>query len=87
MVESDRFYPDPEDQAMASIVIKDLPDSIDLDRKAMIAITGGARTRGRPSSPKSTIFRSSRIVKYPAGFVSNPLADTKGRSTESKPRK
>ena len=72
---------------MASIVIKDLQDSIDLDREAMVAITGGARTRGRPSFPRSAAFRSSRIVSYPAGFVSHPLTDGSGRSTASKPVK
>lgn len=32
---------------MPTIVIKDLLESIDLDRQAMAAITGGARLRGR----------------------------------------
>jgi hypothetical protein len=72
---------------MASIVIKDLQESIDLDRQAMIAITGGARSRGRPSFHGGTIFRGSRIVAYPAGFASTPLADANRRSTGSKPLK
>lgn len=33
---------------MATIVIKDLPENMDLDREAMQAITGGARLRGSP---------------------------------------
>lgn len=59
---------------MAHIVIKDLPESVDLDRQAMTAITGGARTRGRQPFPGTTIFRSTRIVNYPPGFARNPLA-------------
>lgn len=35
---------------MATIVIKDLPENMDLDRQAMLAITGGARLRGRPAA-------------------------------------
>ena len=41
---------------MSTIVIKDLQESVDLDREAMLAITGGARSRGRPTflgRPKS----------------------------------
>jgi hypothetical protein len=50
---------------MASIVIKDLPESIDLDRQAMTAILGGARARGRQRSVGRTIFRSDRLVCIP----------------------
>lgn len=32
---------------MAMIVIRDLPESLELDHEAMLAIVGGARTRGR----------------------------------------
>jgi hypothetical protein len=39
-----------EDQAMSTIVIKDLPESVDLDRQAMRTVIGGARTAGRQSS-------------------------------------
>lgn len=48
---------------MATIVIKDLADSIDLDRQAMHAITGGARVRGRPTVLGRTIFRSAGIIQ------------------------
>jgi hypothetical protein len=68
---------------MATIVIKDLPDNTDLDREAMIAITGGARTRGRPDIALRTtaIFRSTRIVPVPVGRSSSPLG---GRSSQDK---
>lgn len=32
---------------MSTIVIKDLPESVDLDRQAMLVIAGGARGSGR----------------------------------------
>lgn len=71
---------------MATIVIKDLPDNIDLDREAMAAITGGARTRGRPGVALrgTAIFRSTRIAPLPAGFSSSPVG---GRSPQDKPFK
>jgi hypothetical protein len=59
---------------MARIVIKDLTESIDLDREAMIAIMGGARTPGRQAFPGNTLSRSTRIVNYPAGFTRKPPA-------------
>ncbi|MFC3109305.1 hypothetical protein ACFQAT_12350 [Undibacterium arcticum] len=65
---------------MTIIVIKDLPESVDLDRQAMVAITGGARTRGRQPFIGSTIFRSARIVNYPTGFTSKPVVNTSGQS-------
>lgn len=65
---------------MTIIAIKDLPESVDLDRQAMVAITGGARTRGRQTFIGSTIFRSARIVNYPTGFTSKPLVNANGQS-------
>lgn len=54
---------------MSKITIKDLADSIELDREAMSTITGGARTRGRQSSFDPAIFRNARIVDYPPGVA------------------
>ncbi len=51
---------------MATIVIKDLAESLDLDRQAMLAITGGARVRGRPAVLGRTIFRSSSLMGKPS---------------------
>lgn len=65
---------------MTIIVIKDLPESVDLDRQAMVAITGGARTRGRQTFIGSTIFRSVRIVNYPTGFTPKPLVNVNRQS-------
>lgn len=65
---------------MSIIVIKDLPESVDLDRQAMVEITGGARTRGRQTFIGSTIFRSVRIVNYPTGFTPKPLVNANRQS-------
>lgn len=65
---------------MTIIVIKDLAESVDLDRQAMVLITGGARTRGRQTFVGSTIFRSTRIVNYPTGFTPKPLANINRQS-------
>jgi hypothetical protein len=65
---------------MTIIVIKDLAESVDLDRQAMVAITGGARTRGRQPFSGSTIFRSTRIVNYPPAFTSKPPVSTNAQS-------
>ncbi|HVK56765.1 MAG TPA: hypothetical protein VM532_17275 [Burkholderiales bacterium] len=47
------------------ITIKDLPESVDLDRKAMAAITGGARIRAPQSILASTMSRRTLIANYP----------------------
>lgn len=72
---------------MTTIVIKDLPENIDLDRQAMVAIMGGARTRGRPTFVGRTIFNSASIVNYPVGFRSKRLADANAHSAGYTPRK
>ena len=54
---------------MALINIKDLPQSVELDRAAMVAIVGGARARARPIDLAGAASRNSRIVDYPPGFV------------------
>ena len=53
---------------MALIKVKDLPQSAALDRKAMQAIVGGARTGVRPVDLSGATTRSGRIVDYPPGF-------------------
>lgn len=58
---------------MANIIIKDLTESVDLDRKAMTAIIGGARAGGRQAAFGQDIFQVNRLVNYPAGFQRNPL--------------
>lgn len=57
---------------MATIDIKDLQESVDLDRQAMRTITGGARLSGRPMRPASA---PARIVDYPRGFAGRNVAE------------
>jgi hypothetical protein len=54
---------------MPKLVIKDLPESIELDRAAMAAIVGGARTGGRFFGVAAqAVPAATRVVDYPAGF-------------------
>ena len=53
---------------MTSIVIKDLSESVELDRQAMTAITGGARRGGRQPFPVQTQAGEKPVVDYPPGF-------------------
>ncbi|CAE6711902.1 MULTISPECIES: hypothetical protein [Paraburkholderia] len=53
---------------MAKLAIKDLTDSVELDRQAMAAIVGGARIGARASIAVQVVPRSTRVVDYPPGF-------------------
>jgi len=53
---------------MALINIKDLPQSDELDRRAMLAIVGGARAGTRPTTLVDRTCRSGRVVDYPPGI-------------------
>ena len=54
---------------MAVIVIKDLPENVDLDREAMTAIIGGARMAGTYRWQSSHRHPSlTRLIQYPEGF-------------------
>ncbi|MGF6722025.1 hypothetical protein P3T43_001372 [Paraburkholderia sp. GAS41] len=62
---------------MPTIAIKDLPDSVELDRQAMTAIVGGARSGARYGSLLQPSSGPTRLVEYPQGFHSMPqLAST-----------
>jgi hypothetical protein len=54
---------------MTIIAIKDLSESVDLDRQAMAAITGGARIRGGHSVLGSAIPGSARLINDPIGAL------------------
>jgi hypothetical protein len=58
---------------MAIISIKDLTESVELDRRAMAAISGGARSGGRQPLLAQRTVGSTRIVEYPAGISRKPL--------------
>lgn len=51
---------------MATLKIKDLSDSTELDREAMRAIVGGAR-ENQPWQAIPELFRDRRLVDYPPG--------------------
>ena len=67
---------------MATIVVKDLTESIELDREAMTAITGGARTGARRIVPAQSIVQTNRIVNFPPGFTPSRFTANKGKSSK-----
>ena len=68
-----------QEEVMAVIVIKDLPDSVDLDKEAMVAITGGARIRAGHAWTPRKAGGGMRVISYPGGFPGQPLAGTQER--------
>ncbi|MDR5817852.1 MULTISPECIES: hypothetical protein [unclassified Caballeronia] len=50
---------------MAVIKIRDLADSVELDRQAMHTIVGGARDGLKPSFRIRTAANPNRVVDYP----------------------
>ncbi|CAM3152741.1 hypothetical protein [Cupriavidus taiwanensis] len=56
---------------MAVIVIKDLPDSMDLDRQAMTTILGGGRTAGGQAWHGWRHQGAARIFDYRGGLPGN----------------
>ena len=59
---------------MSTISIKDLPDNVALDRQAMQAITGGARSGVSANFSGRTQPGSERVIVYPPGFASVSVA-------------
>ncbi|MBI1890556.1 MAG: hypothetical protein HYS18_07920 [Burkholderiales bacterium] len=50
---------------MSKIIIQDLVENATLDRKAMRAITGGARAGGRQTPFSDMTSRDNRVIDYP----------------------
>jgi hypothetical protein len=71
---------------MSIILIKDLAESVDLDREAMTAITGGARTRAPQVYFERTTLGDSRIFSYPMGVARKP-GKGPGQSARTRPLK
>ncbi|NEX62786.1 hypothetical protein [Noviherbaspirillum galbum] len=65
---------------MPKIVIKDLTENVELDHKAMTAITGGARTGGRMPYEALTASRQNRLLDYPPGVQRRPLGERRSES-------
>ena len=62
---------------MAVIKIRDLADSVELDRQAMNTIVGGARDGLRPSFRIRPASHANRVVDYPGVPVKDvPAAQT-----------
>lgn len=61
---------------MATIVIRDLPESVELDRLAMLAITGGSRFRARPGVIGRSAFRGQRLFDFASGMAAKPSPRT-----------
>jgi hypothetical protein len=69
------FYTDFfQEKIMVTIIIKDLSENLDLDRKAMQAITGGSRlgssSRSQGRAAGAVPARSPRIVDFKTGVAS-----------------
>jgi hypothetical protein len=64
---------------MALITIKDLPQSDELDHRAMLSIAGGARTGVQPVAADAATSRAGRIVDYPPGFHRQGPVQAKAR--------
>lgn len=62
-----------------AIVIKDLSDNLDLDRKAMQAIMGGSRLRSRVRAAGAVPSSAPRIVDFRTGAVPR---DTPAKKTQ-----
>jgi hypothetical protein len=58
-----------QEEEMGKIVIKDLSENVDLDRKAMRAISGGARLRAQGGAVSAKQVREPRIVDFRTGVV------------------
>lgn len=77
------------EKAMAVIVIKDLTESVDLDREAMTAILGGSRSGGAAGRGWHGLRRRgpSRLAAYPQGWPANPHVRPLERIEGKLPRK
>jgi hypothetical protein len=68
-----------QEEIMATIVIKDLSDNRDLDRKAMQAVMGGSRLRSQGRAAGAVPAASPRIVDFRTGAVprATPVKQTR----------
>jgi hypothetical protein len=64
---------------MGTIVIKDLSDNLELDRKAMRAITGGSRLRSQVRVAGAAPSAAPRIVDFRTGAVPRGTLEKKTR--------
>jgi hypothetical protein len=57
---------------MATIVIKDLSENVDLDRKAMQAIAGGSRLHARAGAAAAQHAKGTRLIDFRTTAVRKP---------------
>ena len=67
---------------MSKILIKDLAESVDLDREAMNAIAGGARVRTPQAYVERPTLGDARIFN-PTGLPRKPLEKAQVRSAKT----
>lgn len=63
---------DTAEKAMSTLVIKDLPESTELDREAMKTIAGGTRTAGR-QTPLARAAMKSRSLHFQTDIDREPF--------------
>jgi hypothetical protein len=56
-------------KTMAAILIKDLPESVELDAQAMTTIAGGARSGSHRAVRARAPADSTMIVRFPANEI------------------
>ena len=61
-----------QEEEMAKIVIRDLSENVELDRKAMQAIAGGSRYRSQAGAAVTQQARGKRIVDFRTGLGRKP---------------
>jgi hypothetical protein len=62
-----------QEEKMGTLTIKDLPENVELDRKAMQAVAGGSRWRGTAGSAGAAKPRAQGLVDFKTG-VATPRA-------------
>jgi hypothetical protein len=72
---------------MAVILIKDLPENLDLDRQAMGTIFGGARSGVRQTIGSRVALDSTRVVDFPASRIAAAPHPATKATTRGKGRK
>ena len=60
---------------MGTLVITDLPESVELDQQAMTAITGGSKVHAQQTMLAPQTFTGLRIGTGVAGIGRTPIAE------------
>lgn len=71
---------------MGVLVINDLPESVDLDRQAMAAITGGAMVRAHQTMLAPQTFPYLHADTHGAASTRTPAVEAAVEAAASRPR-